>query len=379
MSWVVASRLARRVREELQVRAGWGRRERLAELKAWAGRGGRRALIVSGCPGASRLYRAVHAALALEMLGFDVVLFEALDLRTLGAGLREFLPGLELLLCQRLRFNSEVSALLESCGGVRRVFESDDLFGLNERRSELAAVMPESRRREMAATLERCDAALASSELIAEFMAGPGREALVLGNAVSSEMIRRGAAAVNETARNKSPSLLYASGTPTHDADLELIAGPIAAALRAEPGWRLRLIGPVRVPRALSSYKNQIERVPFQSWAELPRSLAQSAINLVPLRADAFNDAKSPVKFFEAGLVALPSLVSPRRGFLELLGERPPGLVYCDSAESWEDALLSLMRDEERRRGMGAAACTEVVENHRIENRLEIWRKIGKR
>ena len=104
----------------------------------------------------------------------------------------------------------------------------------------------------------------------------------------------------------------YASGTPTHDRDLELIEEGLFEILKRYEQVELHLMGHIQKPTKLSVFGNRVQRRPFVSWQELPQRLRDIDINLAPFCPDSdFSKGKSALKYMEAALVGIPTLASP--------------------------------------------------------------------
>jgi len=93
-------------------------------------------------------------------------------------------------------------------------------------------------------------------------------------------------------------SIFYGSGTKTHDADFNLIAGVIAQLLETYPQLRLTVIGYLNLPPVLQPYNDRIDRISFLTNTEAYwQFLTQADINIAPLTAGKFNDCKSEIKW----------------------------------------------------------------------------------
>jgi len=140
-------------------------------------------------------------------------------------------------------------------------------------------------------------------------------------------------------------SIFYGSGTKTHDADFNLIAGPLAQLFEKYPQLRLTIIGYLNLPAVLKPYHSRIDRIPFLSNTEAYwQFLVQADINIAPLTSGKFNDCKSEIKWLEAAIFKVPSVVSATETYLESLEDGKEVLI-ASSAEAWEAKLERLIID----------------------------------
>jgi glycosyltransferase involved in cell wall biosynthesis len=214
-----------------------------------------------------------------------------------------------------------------------------------------------------AAMARLADAVLVSTERLADHARRTvgDKPIRVVRNFLSRELF-----ALSEAARAAAPphsndrvTLGYLSGTPTHDADLASIAGPLIEVLQRHENVDLLVVGPVELPRALSDAvaPSRIRRQPFAPYRDLPGILAKIDINLAPLDlARPLNHAKSEIKLLEAGAVGVPTIASSSAGFCEALASDPTGGLLAANTADWKRALDTLIADPDRRREVGAAA-----------------------
>jgi glycosyltransferase involved in cell wall biosynthesis len=119
---------------------------------------------------------------------------------------------------------------------------------------------------------------------------------------------------------------------------------------------RLVLTGPLDTDSALNQYADRIERVPFVPREELFKNIASLDINLAPLEiGNPFCEAKSELKFFEAGIVAVPTVAAATQTFREAITDGVDGFV-ASTTEEWVDKISRLIADVELRKTVGERA-----------------------
>jgi hypothetical protein len=159
------------------------------------------------------------------------------------------------------------------------------------------------------------------------------------------------------------------SGSPTHDRDFQEAADAVLTVLERFEFVRLLIVGDLRLHQGFTRLRKQIREVPFQPWHRLPSILAEVDVSLAPLEGDnPFTESKSCIKYLEAGLLAVPTIASPRSDFTRAIEHGRNGLL-ADTRDEWHTALSELVSSPDRRRAMGAAAYEDVRGNHTTEAR----------
>jgi glycosyltransferase involved in cell wall biosynthesis len=153
------------------------------------------------------------------------------------------------------------------------------------------------------------------------------------------------------------PRIGYASGTPTHDRDFATIADALSGFLHENPNWMFTIVGELDLTACGKMFREQqIERRPLVEHVNLAYELARFDVNLIPLELDnRFCTAKSPLKWFEAALCGVPSIVSKNETYAALIVEGETGLLSRDSAQ-WSQHLQKLANDPAVRRRIGDAS-----------------------
>lgn len=150
--------------------------------------------------------------------------------------------------------------------------------------------------------------------------------------------------------------LCYLSGTPSHNKDFATITAALGSLLAQYKNVRLVLAGPLDIENKLSIFASQIERVPFLPRDEYFAKVATMDINLAPLEiGNPFCESKSELKFFEAGLVAVPTVAAGTETFKEAIEDGVDGFV-ANTVEEWRNKIEKLILDPELRTRMGKQA-----------------------
>jgi hypothetical protein len=110
-------------------------------------------------------------------------------------------------------------------------------------------------------------------------------------------------------------------------------------------------------------FADRVESRPFVDWRLLPSEIARVDVNLIPLHINLFTEAKSNLKYYEAGLLKIPSVASPTRAFASSITQGVNGML-ADTSGEWYDALRSLILDPRLRSRLGERAYEHVLETY---------------
>jgi glycosyltransferase involved in cell wall biosynthesis len=332
----------------------------------------RRVLFVTGIDGAPFRYRVTHlrAQLGLRGVGSEALYYT-------DPAIPAAIADADMVVVYRVPMSDSVAQWIGVARTLRRplVFSCDDLvFDAAATPEDALALLPQNQRagwhaytRRYAETLRACDGFLGTTAPLVAAAARAGVSGVVIRNGLGAaelavaEGARHAAAGDGERVRRACVvRLAYLSGTIMHDLDFALIEPVLAAVLRDHPEARLLLIGYLRSGAALAPFGDRVERLPFLPWPRLFATLATVDVNLAPLRADAFSDAKSAVKYLEAAAVGAPTIASPTWAFRDAIRGGANGLLAANAGE-WHAALLALVRDTGLRRRLGNAALADVA------------------
>lgn len=210
------------------------------------------------------------------------------------------------------------------------------------------------------------DACMATTEELALYMRGAGKTTYVIPNGYTPAIHARSRAALRARRKGANDGLVrigYAGGSRTHQRDFKACVAGVAQLLREEPRARLVLFrsaqGPLTDPAEfaeLDGFEGQIEWRDAVALADLPDEMARFDINLAPLEfGNAYCEAKSELKFFEAALVEVPTIASPTGPFRRAIDHGRTGFLAA-SADDWLMHLRRLVKNIDLRHSVGKAA-----------------------
>ena len=340
-----------------------------------------RIVFVSGEPdNPGHVYRVQRAVEAARALGAEAMWFPLREVVPHG----EDIASASVMVIWRAANGPEVAHAMWVAHnhGVKVVFDVDDLMfdpSLATRKAIDGIRSQDLTESDVANHFQRvrevvvqADACTTTTEELARHLRAMDRITFVLPNLFDLATWRASRLAVRRRAPAADGLLRigYAAGTRTHQRDFREAATAVARVLRERPQCRLvlfrdpnsgrALFDPGEYP-ALAPLAAQIEwrdRVPL---GELPDELARFDINLAPLEVgNAFCEAKSELKYFEAALVEVCTIASPTAPLRRAIRDGVTGRL-SDTPEEWYRALCELVDDPARRQGLAHAAYLDAL------------------
>lgn len=233
----------------------------------------------------------------------------------------------------------------------------------------------------MKQTLMRTDFAVATTQEMREHMAQElipkhaGPLVFTLPNIFDDDCVRvsRFFSRINKDNKNDNYIRIgYASGTRTHQRDFALVIPALLSIFKKRPDVRLVLFREPENHRPilhmnefpeLNDFQDRIEWRDTVPLKQLPQELARFDISIAPLEADnVFCNAKSELKFFEAALANVCSVVSPTGPLTRCIQHGVTGFL-ANNTEEWEQYLLQLIDDSSLRQKMAQDAYHDVLWN----------------
>ena len=218
-------------------------------------------------------------------------------------------------------------------------------------------------------TLQRCDGATVTTQHLATTVRRfTDKRVEVVPNAIDAEWFRAVQALTKRTVPG--PTIGWAGGHRP-DADLTEMAVAWGRIAKRYPKVTFLLQGtqPAVVWQHVPA--TRIKALPWMSVYEYPQGLVDVDIGCCPLEDRPFNRCKSPIKAWEYALSDAAVVVSPTV-YGRVVEHGRSGLV-CQTADEWEEALSSLVEDEERRRAMADALAADVLAKWSMKKNYWRW------
>jgi len=212
------------------------------------------------------------------------------------------------------------------------------------------------------------DAVTVPTEYLRARVESIGKPAFVVPNSINDEQLAV-ATRLEAERREKADTVRigYFSGTRTHQADFAQCADALFDLMQTHANTVLRIVGYLDLDARWNVLSDRIERMEFQPYQTMLRTLNDCDINIAPLELKSvFCQGKSEIKFFEAGMLGVPTIASATETFARVIENGVNG--YClYSPEEWRDAFRALVNSESLRESVGAKAKETALKRFAID------------
>ncbi len=250
--------------------------------------------------------------------------------------------------------------------GTRVIFDTDDLVfdpSVVERSGGYKLLNEQQKKQyrdgvdKYRALALRCDAMTVSTTPLATAGTALGLKVSVIPNSWNAIQRAVSDKIIAEPRSSRSAFVIgYFSGSRTHDYDFAEVASNLLALMDAYPDIRLRIVGLLELGPEWKAYLTRVERLPFQPYQKMLATLRECDVNIVPLEQNnAFNEAKSELKWFEAALVEVPTIATPTEPFRQAISDGIDGFL-ASSKEAWNTKIERLYQDRSLGEQIGRAA-----------------------
>jgi glycosyltransferase involved in cell wall biosynthesis len=339
------------------------------------------AAFIVGCGGPSSRYRVDNIAAGLSELGYDAAVFN--DSRICRLDLKHP-PKITVIFRHDDPYGRLMPVLTAlKKGGSILIGDCDDLVfepesietvdaykRLNREEQEIYKNSCHGYRK----ILSLCHKGTAPTHFLAARMRNIINETAIIPNTLNIAQLQYAAAlmdaADHDDADKKVSTILYASGSKTHQVDFDQCAQPLFKFLCERPNWCLHIAGLLDLPSYYAEIRSQVQRSPLMPYLDLLQLTAQADINIAPLENIPFNNSKSELKIFEAGIVCVPTIASPIDSYACFLENGVDGLAAA-TEEEWYDALNLLADNPDLRKRMGDKAREKAL--HRCVYTQAAW------
>ncbi len=320
---------------------------------------------------ASLRYRGYNILEALQLSGIEAA---RVDEEHVAAEMGRIL-SYDLIVLVRRPLTEQIALLLDAAdrAGVPVIFDIDDYIFEEEiiphvewyRRQppEVARSCVQSWLR----CLCRCRYFTGSTPILVDRVAELGKQSYLLRNGLNTVQLELSARVLErrEPAADGRLRLGYFSGTRTHQADFRLIAPALVRLLDEFAHVSLVVAGDFDMADfpELGRFADRIETPPFVDWRALPAQIGRVDVNLIPLEINPFTEGKSDLKYYEAGLLRVPSVASPTQVLARSIRHGVNGLL-ARTQEEWYEALRSLVTDAGLRQRLGRNAREHVLREY---------------
>jgi len=160
----------------------------------------------------------------------------------------------------------------------------------------------------------------------------------------------------------------YFSGAHGHDKDFSTIEDVLMRLMDKYEDLRLFLGGPLEISDKFKKYEKRIKKMVYVPREENYRNMAGVDIIIAPLEINnPFCESKSELKFFEAGILGVPTVVTATQTFREAIEDGVDGFV-ADDSDAWMEKLEKLIMNRQTRQEIGAKAKIKALQNYTTKN-----------
>lgn len=153
----------------------------------------------------------------------------------------------------------------------------------------------------------------------------------------------------------------YFSGSPSHKHDFHIVENDLILLLDKYENIYLKIVGFMPLEGKLKDYLNQ-GRVIFKElvpYPELQYEIGRVDVNIIPLVKNSFNQAKSELKYFEAGILKVPSCITKTDLYTSFVKDNKNG-IFCEEGQ-WFNALEKLYLNPNLKEEIGESAYETTV------------------
>ena len=305
-------------------------------------------------------YRVMNKKEQLESLGFTVWV---INLSSFQMGFAEHASH---IIIYRAPINPQLIELLHLAQKYRKkvLYDIDDLVIDTEYTDQLSYVqqLTETEKRNYDSgvisygeMMKLCDGVVTSTQKMKDELYKYKDLVLLNRNLANQELVKISKNTVKQYIMEEdSVKIGYFSGSITHNENFELVKQAIIQLMEKYNHVELHLVGHLDLPDDIKPFQDRVKVHPFVNWEELPQLISEVDINIAPLVESIFNEAKSEIKWIEAGLVKVPTVASNLGAFKEMIINNETGILVNDS--DWFDALDAMINSFELRKNIAENA-----------------------
>ncbi|NTW27501.1 MAG: glycosyltransferase family 4 protein [Candidatus Moranbacteria bacterium] len=335
-------------------------------------------LFVTGGVGDSARYRTGHVSEELELNGFKC----SITVQD-NPWLISYVDKFEIFVFHRVLYTPKVKELLEKikAAGKEIIFETDDLVydAKYLEHMDYFKVMNSFEKKlyengvggEILAdpAVKVCTT---TTKFLAEKLREHNKEVFIVPNRLSKKDVEIAEAILK--AKKLMPEKLqavkigYFSGALSHNKDFATITEVLMLLMEKHENLELFLVGPLDIESKLQKFADRIKQFPYTAREKHFANVASVDINIAPLEiGNPFCESKSELKFFEAGIVGVPTVATATQPFFDAISDGEDGFVANDT-EQWTLKLEKLISDKDLRAAMGKKAREKSLERYTTAN-----------
>jgi glycosyltransferase involved in cell wall biosynthesis len=331
-------------------------------------------VFISGLTGAVAMYRTHYVAEELNEYGFKAGVLYGED-PFLVTKVKNF----KVVILNRVIWNKNIKEVLKQSKKLKQViiYDTDDLTFDRElfKQSDTYANFTEAQKQQYKKMtgLEilqdtQLSAITTTTNFLAEKLSRFQKPVFVVKNKLSKQELRWTREArktyLRRTNKDIGVRLGFFSGSVSHNRDFATIIPALEIILNRYSNVKLYLVGYLDAgDKFYQKFKKQIVQLPFVPRRKHYQNIAEVDINLAPLEMTDFCQSKSELKFFEAGIIGIPTVAIKNQTFSEAITSGKNGLL-SESINDWVNNLEKLIDDKDLRITLGEKARQKVLKKY---------------
>ncbi len=339
----------------------------------WVGSG--EILFISSGVGSSAYYRVHNVAEELSLQGFKTATTLSDNPR-----LSKMADKFKIFIFHRTNENQAIKKLIQEAKTQKKeiIFDTDDLvydpqfLKQMDYFQKMSPIEQELYKKGIGAEIlndSYVSVATTTVNFLAEKLRQRGKKVFVVSNKLSNQEVFL---AEQIKKRKKEEDgfirLGYFSGTLSHNKDFATITPVLMEIMKRYSKVKLYLAGPLDIDKQLKKYKNRIETKPFVARNKYYKNIKEVNINLIPLELDnSFCEAKSPLKFMEAGILEIPSVAINNQTFSDAIEDGVDSFL-ASGKEEWINKISQLIESKSLRKKMGRKAKKKILAEYTNKN-----------
>ena len=333
-------------------------------------------LFISGGVGDSALYRACHCAEELEIHGFKC----SVTIQD-NPFLSRYAGRFKIFIFHRVLYTSNIAELIKEIKKQKKeiIFGTDDLIfdpkyleymDYYKKMNSFEKKLYENGVGGEILNDSYVKICTTTASFLAEKLKEKNKKVLIVPNKLSNKDLK----IVDKILKSKKLSngskikIGYFSGTMSHNKDFAVITPVITKIMERYKNVELFLVGPLDIESELNKFKNRLVQLAYVPRNKHFENVAKVDINLAPLEiGNPFCESKSELKFFEAGILKVPTVASATQTFKEAIDDGIDGFTAGNS-EEWIEKLERLIESKKLRKEMGEKAREKSLRKYTNKN-----------
>ncbi len=161
--------------------------------------------------------------------------------------------------------------------------------------------------------------------------------------------------------------IVYMSGSRAHEADFETAIHSINKVLRENKNVEVIIHGHAKMAIVLKNkYEDRITIKKFSNYYSYLESFIGADLNIIPLVKDEFNDCKSAIRYLEASLFSVPTLVTHVGDFRNIINDKKDGFFVRENDE-WYTLINFAINNPEEMKKIGLSANKNTLDNYKLK------------